>query len=162
MGRHTAKIANYYIEYGDYFFDYLKDKQSKEYYENFVVDATLKDTYLDTEIEIKIPLLELADIKLNRKTYSVDWSGTKGIHQYLYGVVIKTGVQIKGTPYVSVSNRSISKKYFLQSKIGDDNITLAMKPRFMEIKKYEDYKWMGENGLEFIYCVKGKMNFIKK
>ncbi len=160
MGRCVARIANQYLEHGDYVWDYVKDKQSKEYYENYTIDATLKNVDTGKEKEIKIPLLELVDIKLNRKTYSLSWRGNKSLHEYLYKLVVDMKIQIKGTPYVGVYNRSISKKYFLQSKIGDDNIILAVKPRFMEIKKYEEYEWMAKNGLDFTYCVKGKINIL--
>jgi len=97
MGGFAATVGKYYVYYGDYAWDYVKDRKTKEYYEEYEIDATLEID--DEKIDIKIPLLDLVNLKKYRTKYGFEWSDDKTLHKWLYNYVISK-VMILNVMYV--------------------------------------------------------------
>jgi hypothetical protein len=152
MGRYVAKINNTYAEYGTLQWDYIKDRQPKEYYDNskIVVEITTEDV----NYKVEIPVGELKDIKLVRTKYTLESSSDKSLHRWLFNYLKEQGEKIEGCICATLHTGGLEydspaiDEYYLQSEIGDDDIILSTKRKVHEIKKYEDYEWLR---LRFLY-----------
>jgi len=71
MGRFYAKVGKYEATYGDYQWDYIKDKQSLEYYQKFVFDIEVKNILTNEIFDLEIPILDnFIYVTLLKKNYS--------------------------------------------------------------------------------------------
>jgi len=163
MGGYAGGIGNYALHMSDWVFDYVKDRQPKEYYENYMVDLTFikRDndhpwSDHDSEEEIQLPLLKFGKIEKLKKHYRFEQDFS--LQKLLWEEIEKRGLVVEG--YVGISNyytdengKNIFKYYYLTSKIGEEPITLQSPTEGVDIlhgiNNYEENVWCVKQGLEF-------------
>lgn len=174
MGGYAGCIGDYCLIVPDYVFDYVKDGQSRDYYDNYQIDCEFVQ-YLPglkkenpfvveknkNEWNIQIPLSKFGEIKKLRKNYrfhldfnlnSLLWSEIKKRE-----IIIKGYIGIGGY-YENENGKNVWSYYYLMSKIGEKPIKLQSDADDIvehELKDYEDHKWIIKHGLEF-FNKKGK------
>lgn len=141
MGKYAVSIMGHELVVGDWEFDYVKQKQSFEYYQKYKINAELDDK------DIEIPFLDLGFVlRKNIKTYSWEWPEGSVFHSWLYKQLREKGKIMEFiclNVYLFSSHQEVKvSDYYLQSEIGDDDIRIGVTPQKHEIKKYEDYKWL--------------------
>ena len=142
MGRYVASIKDNYVEFGDWSFEYVKQNQDKGYYENYSIDAELNNK------SIKIPLLELMDIDLIKTKYKTRRNNKKTLHKWLFNYLKDKGEKIEC--YVAATlgtfnlnyEKPLIDNYYLQTKIGDENIVLSTEKKVHQINTYDEYEWI--------------------
>jgi len=154
MGRYVGRILNYHLEMGDYVFDYVKENQPLEYYQNYKINTTLTtwdENKNETEEPIEIPLLKFGKPKLKIKKYRFDINWDFSLHKILYDILVSRKIPIVGEIYLVASgkDRYTSIKYYLQGDIGTDNVQLSNYYHYKKypIMSYDDFIWMWNNGL---------------
>lgn len=149
MGRFIARINNYYVEYGDWMWDYVKDRQDKEYYMTYNINATLENLDKKEKIDIEIPLIELVNIKKYRSKYGIDWVDDKSLHKWLFNHIKSKNEKVEGYPILRTArfdsfNEPKVENYYLQTDIGDDDIVIKSIKKAIEIKNYGDFMWLSD------------------
>ncbi|MFW6219749.1 MAG: hypothetical protein ACOC33_02830 [bacterium] len=154
MGRYVAKINEHYVEYGDYFWDYIKRRKPKEYYENKFVEVDYENLATGEEKQIKIPITQFVKIRLLKKCYTWEWKKDDegSLHKWLYNYIkneLKENIEVyvKLDVYPTISywyneKEKYTYDYYLNSPIGDENIIITTKPKLMEITDYSQYVWL--------------------
>lgn len=158
MGRYVATINNYYAEYGDYQWDYIKDRQDLSYYENYFFDIEITNLNDNSIKQLKVPLLEFTDVKKYRSKYGIKNNDKKTLFRWLFKYVQATlNEKIVIYPYVT-GNYSLMRydekniiidKYYLQTEIGDENVILGIKPKEIIIKDFDDIIWLNKRLIGF-------------
>ena len=168
MGGYAGSIGLYALHMGDWVFDYVKDRQPKEYYENYMVDLTFvkRDSDHpwsdhDSEDEIQLPLLKLGTLEKLKKYYRFipDFS----LQKLLWEEIERRGLVVEG--YIGLSNyytdengKNIFKYYYLTSEIGEEPVCLQSPTEGVDIlhrvRDFEENKWCVKQGLEFYHKIR--------
>lgn len=164
MGGYAGMIGKYALHMGDYVFDYVKDRQPKEYYENYMVDMTfiIRDSDhpwsdRDVEDEIQVPLLKLGKLTKLKKYYRFkpDFS----LQRLIWEEIEKRDLVVEG--YIGIFSfyekdfKRVYKYYYLTTNIGEEPIKLQSPTKGVEVDmlhhvhNFEENKWLVEQGLEF-------------
>ena len=163
MGGYAGMIGRYALHMGDWVFDYVKDRQPKEYYENYMVDLEFikrdddhphsDDDYRD---DIQIPLLKLGKLTKLKKYYRFEPDFS--LQRLLWEEIERRDLVVEGyigiyNYYVNENGENIFKYYYLTSEIGEEPIRLQSPTEGVDIlhrvRNFEENKWCVEMGLEF-------------
>lgn len=171
MGGYAANIGDFALHMGDYIFDYVKDRQPKEYYDNWMVDMEfiqyqpgwLKKKHPWSVEErnkkvwdILIPLSKLGNIKKLKKYYRFE--SDFDLKKLMWEEIVGRGCIVEG--YVAVSDHYtdkgggvIFKYYYLTSEIGEEPIKLQSPTEGVDIlhhvRNYDEHIWMIKHALDF-------------
>lgn len=174
MGWYGGSIGDFRLLIHDSVHDHVKDKQSKEYYENYLVDAEFKQLLPGfkeperpwmgrernkNEWDLQIPLLMLGNIFKLKKNYRFEWN--INLDKLMWEEIEKRGFIVEG--YISIGkycgkdNENDSKwnYFYLTSKIGEKPIKLETpindnhNVKKHIVNNYYDHYWLMHNGLEF-------------
>jgi hypothetical protein len=162
MGWYTQRLNNYRISYHDSEWDRVKDKQSKEYYENLYFNAEIKNVDTNEEIEIKIPFLELADIELLRKNYTYNHKEDHTLLNFLWKWIIEQAKEsVIGVPVLRTyqyknefPDGECVYEYYLVTPIGSDNVMLSTKPKLHKINNLNDIDWLMKKSIDVDFNLK--------
>lgn len=150
MGRYVSMILNHSLSVGDYVFDYVKKSQSKEYYENYKIDATYR-TDKGEEKTVKIPLTNFGKIRKNRLhyrfeiVYKKDW-----LNKILFDLLIKNKVDLSGRVFYGIYFSDDTKYVFLTTiLIKDDMIFSNSMKKTYTLKTFDELEWIIKQGLSF-------------
>lgn len=178
MGGYISSIGNFHLSIHDSVHDYIKDKQPKEYYENYMVDGKFTQ-YLDgwkepkyswmsrernkNEWDIQIPLLKLGKIHKLKKYYRFKWEGN--LRKLLWEEIHKRGFVVEGYVairdfYTDENGENIWKYYYLTSNIGEQPVKLQSPTEDIDVLHQvyneDEHKWIIKQGLGFYTKIKGE------
>lgn len=151
MGWIGTTIGNYSLSIHDSELGYLRNSAPKEYFEKGTVTVHFKMLGTDKEEELKYSLMDFITIKKIKKYY------TYGIDNYdmtkmLFDLLKKKQIKVLGDIRLEILSKISGEwnSYFLTSPIGEKLITLNNEtPIVVEVKKYEQFRWIVKNGLTF-------------
>lgn len=177
MGRYVNYIGDFYLEIHDSIHDHIKDRQPKEYYENYMVDADFIQ-YLEgwkepehrwmpekrnkNEWEIQIPLLKLGKIHKLKKNYRFKWEGN--LRKLLWEEIHKRGFVVEGYVFIrdfygDENGKNVWKHYYLTSNIGEHPIKLQSPTEGVDIlhqvHNEDEHLWIIKQALNFSTKIKG-------
>lgn len=166
MGRYTARVGKYYAEMGNWVYDYLKQKQREEYYQDYKFSVEVKDLTTGKKYDYEIPVLEnFVKIEKLRKNYEWNYIDKNCLFEWLFNSIIK-----KEELYIKVQLNTHwgqyptnYKSYYLQSNLYKD-VILAENDvnNIIEIKDIGDLKWVWSKGLDITWVDKNGEEFKRK
>ena len=140
MGRHIARIGDYWAEYGDWSWDYVKQGQPKEYYDNETIEVDVKNVITKREYVYNVPIEELVDVYKKKTLYHWRWNDDKTLTRWLFN---KQPKPLKGI----VTLKTRNKDFYLASSICDKDITITPHPYIHHINNYQQLQWVYDNDM---------------
>ena len=163
MGRYVSQVGRYRAEYGDYQWDYIKDKQSLEYYQKYKFNITIENLKTKEEFDIDVPILDnFIYVKLLRKNYTYNSINKPQLFTWLFNyVVYDLKEKIYCVPYIDIYNYNIDMKYYLKSIEGDDIILSNNKKHkvIVNVHSISQIEFLEKNGLDYYWCDKNGVKF---
>ncbi len=164
MGRYITQVGKYRAEYGDYLWDYVKDKQPLEYYQKKTFEVTITNIITKEEFEVKVPILDnFIYVTLLRKNYTFNHIDDGTLFKWLfYYVLDELKENLYAVGYIDVRTYKKGneydyeyKKYYQFTKMFVSPVTLVDDPNektITQIYNMEQVRWYAANGLELHWC----------
>tara|TARA_R100000781_G_scaffold113591_1_gene82390 strand:- start:2804 stop:3274 length:471 start_codon:yes stop_codon:yes gene_type:complete len=150
MGRYIARIGKFYAEYGDYQWDYIKQRRKKEYYNDKFIEVSIQDDDKKYDLEERIPILDIVDLNPIKTNYEFgirdDWNLNKWLLEYIISNI--PDYTPKAKLFIENYHAENSREYFLVSGIGKSPIHLSDDgANVFDITEWSQIKWISENGI---------------
>jgi len=163
MGSFYAKVGKYIATYGDYQWDYIKDKQSLDYYQKFLFDIEIKDVLTNKIIELEVPILDnFIYVTLLRKNYTYKSIDDNNLFKWLFYYVKDTLKEdLYGIPYIEHNYEYDYKYKSIKLYLTDTNVdknlyfsNIANRKVIMDINTMNDIKKLTKFGIDLSWCDK--------
>lgn len=155
MGGWSNRIAHYEVSQMDYYYDKIvEDGESLGYYESTTVEAKFKNLLTKEEKMVNVKLSDLHDfIKNEDGSYCLSNNENKNLFTWLWNTLKSNNVIIKSAFKLSVN---IAREYwnnmpvyYLNSKIGDNELIVSTKKVEFEIEDLSQISWLASKGFDY-------------
>lgn len=158
MGGWANRIGHYEVSQMDYYYDGIEEEnQTLEYYKAKIVNVKFKNLKTKAEKIIAVPLSDLHDfVKHNDSDlyYMSSDNEDKSLRNWLWNKLKSSNIRVVSAFKLNIhlSNSkdwSTCPNYYLNSRVGDENIKISIIPVELEITSIEQINWLGARGFYY-------------